>query len=218
MERWGAAEPARKDAAATKMKELVGLIAKLQKRSGVWQHEYDNPFATASTLVALAEAKAAGAEVPDDVLARGTRALEKCRSAKGIFSYAYGWDGSPVLQSAGRMPLCELGLFLNGKSDEAALRAAVDAGFERHDALERVRKYDNHADAVGNGGFFFWYDMVGRAEAIRRLKADRAKLLERQRDLVLSIAEIDGTFVDSHELGKSYGTAMALLTLRLCGE
>jgi len=28
------------------------------------------------------------------------------------------------------------------------------------------------------------------------------------------IPEIDGSFLDSHELGRSYGTAMALLTLR----
>jgi hypothetical protein len=31
---------------------------------------------------------------------------------------------------------------------------------------------------------------------------------------VLSIPEFDGSFIDSHELGKSYGTAMALLVLK----
>jgi hypothetical protein len=33
---------------------------------------------------------------------------------------------------------------------------------------------------------------------------------------MLAIPEIDGSFIDSHELGKCYGTAMALLTLRNC--
>jgi hypothetical protein len=35
---------------------------------------------------------------------------------------------------------------------------------------------------------------------------------------VLETSEIDGCWVDSHELGRVYGTAMALLTLKLCGD
>lgn len=81
-----------------------------------------------------------------------------------------------------------------------------------------MRKYDDHADRHANGGFFFWYDMAGRAEAIGRLQSDRDAFLAKQRDLVLSIAEIDGCFVDSHELGKTYGTAMGLITLKLCSK
>ena len=42
----------------------------------------------------------------------------------------------------------------------------------------------------------------------KRTAHDR-KLVEH----VMSIGEIDGSFLDSHELGKSYGTAMALLIL-----
>jgi len=33
---------------------------------------------------------------------------------------------------------------------------------------------------------------------------------------VLAIPEIDGCFVDSHEIGRSYGTAMALMCLSGC--
>jgi hypothetical protein len=32
--------------------------------------------------------------------------------------------------------------------------------------------------------------------------------------LLQKIPEMDGSFVDSHEFGRSYGTAMALLILR----
>jgi hypothetical protein len=35
---------------------------------------------------------------------------------------------------------------------------------------------------------------------------------------VMKIGEWDGTWIDSHEMGKSYGTAMALLTLKQCLE
>ncbi len=216
--RLAAAEPERKAKALEKVKELVGKLATLQKKSGIWQHEYDNPFATASVLHALREAADAKVEVPEAIARRGAEALAACRGANGTFGYYYGERGGPPQQAAGRMPYCELALLLNGRSDAAKLSAAVASSFERHALLERVRKYDNHADSWQNGGFFFWYDMVGRAEAIRRLGDERGALLAKQRDLALSIAEIDGTFVDSHELGKSYGTAMALVTLELCGK
>ncbi len=213
--RLAAADSSKKADCLKKINEIVGFIGKLQKRTGIWRHEYDAPFTTATVLVALWEAKQAGAAVPDEVVKKGAGALAECRDAKGIFSYNYPGRGSSVQFGAGRMPLCELALLLNGRSGEAAVKASIEASFEHHALIEKIRKYDDHADQFRNGGFFFWYDMVGRAEAAKRLK-DGAKLLERQRDLALSIAEIDGCFVDSHELGKSYGTAMGLLTLRLC--
>jgi len=198
-----------------KMNEIVGAIEKLQKKSGVWQHEYNAPFTTATVLHCLWEAKQAGAAVPEAMTKKGAEALASCRSDKGVFSYGYPGKGDRAQGGAGRGPLCELALLLNGASKEADVRAAVEAGFEHHALLERVRKYDDHADAFRNGGFFFWYDMLGRVEAIRRLKDGRAKLLERQREIALSITEIDGCFVDSHELGKTYGTAMGLLVMKL---
>ncbi len=213
-----AADAKRKDDCVKKMNEIVGLIEKLQKRTGIWRHEYEAPFTTATVLHSLWEAKQAGATVADAMMKKGADALASCRNKKGVISYEYPAQGHVVEQSAGRMPICELALRLCGQSDEVRLRMAVEKSFELHGLLERVRKYDDHADQYQNGGFFFWYDMVGRTEAIRRLKGERPKLLEKQRDLALSITEIDGCFVDSHELGKTYGTAMGLLTLKLCGK
>jgi hypothetical protein len=214
--RVAAADKAKKEACLPKMNEWVAALAKSQKKSGIWQHEYDAPFTSATVLHALWEAKQAGADVPDETARKGAEALASCRNAKGVYSYGYPARGHPLQQAGGRLPLCEMALQLWGKSTEANVRAAVDTSFELHALLEKARKYDDHAgDVHGIGGFFFWYDMHGRAEAIRRLKGDRAKLLEKQRDLALSITEIDGAFVDSHELGKTYGTAMGLLTLKL---
>ncbi len=45
-------------------------------------------------------------------------------------------------------------------------------------------------------------------------KANNKKFLE----VLLQIPEMDGSFLDSHEFGRSYGTAMALLTLKNCME
>ncbi len=196
------------------MAVLVRRLAELQKKSGVWQHEYDNPFVTASVLQALDEARKAGAEVPEAVTRRAVAALKAARGPKGVFSYNYPGRGGDVRGGAGRMPLCELALLLWGQSTPEALSASLDESLRHHALLERIRKNDDHADAHHNGGFFFWYDQHGRALAAGAAKSEAA--LARQKEIVLSTQEIDGCWVDSHELGRAYGTAMALLTLKLC--
>jgi hypothetical protein len=57
--------------------------------------------------------------------------------------------------------------------------------------------------------------MLGRAEATRFVEdaAQRDVWRAQQKKLVLDLPEFDGCFVDSHELGRAYGTAMALLCL-----
>jgi len=196
------------------MARLVKKLADLQEKSGVWSHEYDNPFVTATVLHALAEAKKAGAEVPEGVARRGAAALKSTRDAKGVFSYDFPGRGADVRGAAGRMPFCEFALFLWGQSAADKAKASLEESFKHHDILERVRKYDDHADAFQNGGFFFWYDQFGRALAGRA--AGDGAALARQKEIVLATQEIDGCWVDSHELGRVYGTAMALLTLKLC--
>ncbi|MEC7723998.1 MAG: hypothetical protein VYD05_00690, partial [Planctomycetota bacterium] len=102
-----------------------------------------------------------------------------------------------------------------GASDQSRLLAAIEAGERHHGLLAEVRKYDDHASRYGYGGFFFWFDMLGRAEAIAELAdvARRRELAAALRGRVLALPEVDGCFVDSHELGRCYGTAMALLCL-----
>ncbi|MBL8730709.1 MAG: hypothetical protein JNM25_19985 [Planctomycetes bacterium] len=197
---------------------IAALIA-LQPDTGVWFHEYGNPFAIATALQALACARAQGFEVPQDTVDKGLRALAMNRTDKGAFTYGQTRAGRAPRESveaaAGRMPLCELGLYLHGGSDQARLLASVEAGLQHHGLLAAVRKYDDHADRLHYGGFFFWFDMLGRSEAIAALTdADaRHRLAAQQHELILKLPEFDGCFVDSHELGRCYGTAMALLCL-----
>jgi hypothetical protein len=73
---------------------------------------------------------------------------------------------------------------------------------------------DFHSDGE-LGGFFFWHALFLTSESIKALppgkrEAHHQKMLEH----VMTIGEVDGSFVDSHELGKSYGTGMALMVLR----
>ena len=216
--RWWQLHAADRPALAPRIESAVAAVVDLQPETGVWFHEYGNPFATATALQALAAARATGARIDEPALARGLRALAHCRTAQGVFSYGDPGSQPPresVEGGAGRTPLCELALLQWGKSDQDRLQAALELGFRHHDLLAAVRKYDDHADRYHYGGFFFWFDMLGRAEATMQLAdaAQRARWQAQQRQLVLDLPEFDGCFVDSHELGRCYGTAMALLTL-----
>ncbi len=208
----------RKEALIPELKRITGKMFAMQPEHGAWYHEYPNPFVSASVLIALKHAERHGAKVPDDVLARGFAALLRSRAKDG--GYSYGSSKRPAREgkipaSAGRMPLAELARSIWGEGRREQLEAALKAAFKYHDEMGVVRKYDDHASRLGYGGFFFWYDMHGRSEAIEHLPGSRLrkKLLKQQRALVLSLPEIDGCFVDSHELGRVYGTAMALLCL-----
>ena len=80
-------------------------------------------------------------------------------------------------------------------------------------------KYDDHTSRHDYGGFFFWFDVHGRSDAVQALDkvSLRTRYKQELRDLIMKLPEIDGCFVDSHEIGRCYGTAMALLTLANTG-
>jgi hypothetical protein len=196
----------------------ASALKQLQVGAGSYRHEYPNPFATAAVLQALHMARTAGVKVDSKQVNRGVGALIRCRGDSGGFTYGSVRRGKPrvdVRGAAGRMPLCELALLLWGESDQDKLHHAIEVSLEHHQLMERVRKYDDHAGRYGYGGFFFWFDMLGRTDAILALtdKEQRKRFLRKQREIILSIPEIDGCFVDSHELGRTYGTAMALICL-----
>ena len=160
---WARARPADAEAVRPAVQRGVAALVALQPETGVWFHEYGNPFAIATALQALGCARQSGVDVPQESIDRGLRALAMNRTAAGAFSYGHTASGKPrasVEAAAGRMPLCELGLYLFGASDQGRLRAAVEAGQRHHGLLAAVRKYDDHADRHGYGGFFFWFDML----------------------------------------------------------
>ncbi len=199
------------------LETAVQHLFAMQPGSGAWFHEYPNPFVTAEVLIALDRARQIGIEVDDAKIARGLVALQQSRAKSGAISYGFGRSpGSALEPAAGRMPLCELALLRFGKSTQKDLEHALEAAFEHHGLLADVRKYDDHANRYAYGGFFFYFDMLGRTRAIGALDdADlRGRLAKTQYDLIFKdLPEIDGCFVDSHELGRTYGTAMALLCL-----
>jgi hypothetical protein len=204
-------------AVRAKLGEVTGLLQGMQTERGAWFHEYPNPFVTALALQALHAAKGAGVRIDPAVFARGAEALASTRGDSGDYSYGFPGkgDANPVF-AAGRNPQAEHALKLAGVSDDSRVAEALERALTHHAAYEAARQYDDHAPPHGIGGFFYFYDEMHRADAAAGLAdpALRRSFLARQREHLLAIAEIDGRFVDSHELGKPYGSAAGLLVLK----
>ncbi len=199
----------------------VDQLQAMQLSSGSWYHEYPNPLVTSLALVAMKKAELAGATIDNKRVARAMKALERNRG-RGGFYYSDEATGPQQIKaqdltdaSAGRLPLCELALHLWDASKDRQLAKAVETSINNQSHLFASLKYDDHTSRHDYGGFFFWFDIHGRSEAVRSLKNPKLKAKHQQllKKLVLRLPEIDGCFVDSHEIGRCYGTAMALLTL-----
>ncbi len=197
--------------------ELVKQLEKLQRKGGLWHHEYTNPFVSATVILSLQLAKEAGLEVPQKIVDEAAKGIGAARGKSGTFSYK-GKGGGSLPECAGRMPLCEMALYFCGKSDLGSIETAIDAYFKNISAHLKTRRVDDHS-LHNIGGFFFFHDFYPATEAAKLLKDEpRKKLYKQFLDVLLSISEIDGAFIDSHELGRCFGTAMALLSLRNCAS
>ncbi|MBI4563879.1 MAG: tetratricopeptide repeat protein [Planctomycetes bacterium] len=219
--------PNDKDRMTAAMNDIIQKLAESQKKSGHWWHEYTNPFITGTVLYALATAREAGAQVDAALGERGAQALLDCRRDDGTYPYQAGArppknDGKPKpgqgkigrIYSAGRMVVCEFGLKLWEKGSAEAVERGLRTFLKYHDRYDRVRKSDTHSDGE-LAGFFYFHSFYPATEAARLLEPPkRDELLGELRKLLVRIPEVDGSFAEDHESGKSYATGMALLCLR----
>lgn len=208
-------DEARRQRCVQQMDTIVAAATARQGDSGFWAHEYENAFATGAVLQQLLVARAAGATVPTEVTDKAAGALLSARFQNGAYVYGGTAKGQPtgVKDSAGRMPVCEGALLQVGRSDLTKLRFALEQFWGHMQNLETVRRNDFHSDGE-LAGFFFFHSLFHASEVVRLLPEDeRAPHWQRFVELLQRIPELDGSFLDSHELGRSYGTAMALLVL-----
>jgi hypothetical protein len=197
-----------------RMNRLIVRLAAQLDAEGFWSHEYPNPFATATVVHCLSAARKAGAAVPDALFRKPAQALMKTRGPGGRQTYTNELPPSSEKDSSGRIPMCELALYECGKGSLEDVAAGLEVYWKHRPRLDKVRLCDFHSDGE-LAGFFYFYDLFHTTEAVLALgEADRGGPLKKLRDQVLALPEIDGSFLDSHELGKSYGTAMALLVMR----
>ncbi len=198
----------------TEIRNCIRDLGSRQTGDGSFRHEYPNPFTTALVLLVLKRAEQQGFEVPESLLAGALESLKRCRTEEGGFTYGQVRSGRRprvrIPGAAGRMPLCEAALYVWGRSDRASLRKSLETAESHREVLERSRKYDDHTPPWMTGGFFFWYDLDGISLALEAIPDDASAGWKSLVHRILALPEIDGCFVDSHELGRCYGTAMAL--------
>jgi len=200
---------------AARLDALVAHLAREQDGAGFWTHGYANPFTTGAVVHCLAAARRAGAEVPEAVLRRAADAIEGKRGPGTRFCYnADRTTPSTEKESMTRKALCEMALVQCGRSSIREVAAGVESYWNHLKRLEAVRVCDFHADGE-LAGFSFFHAAFFTCEAATMLpEPERRANLDRFRAQMLSIPELDGSFIDSHDLGKSYGTANALLILK----
>jgi hypothetical protein len=213
----GASEESRRRGLRLAMRGIVKDAELRQKTDGFWAHEYGNAFCTAAMVQGLMAARDCGVAIPAAVLDGARKALNAARFDDGSFSYGGAARGDPrgdgLKNASTRMPMCESALHSLGASDADRVGHAFDTFRKFYDRIEGVRRTDFHSDGQ-IAGFMFFHALYHTSNAIRALPADRhAEHHEHLLTHVQQYPEMDGTFMDSHEVGRSYGTAMALLVI-----
>jgi hypothetical protein len=174
---------------------------------------------TGPALLCLAWARKRGLDVDQRALNRAIKVLKKMRVDPGVYTYTYPvpLNFSKPDQSIARGPVCEHALFAAGATSRKNLHTAVKRFLQYRDALRIPVKLNK---SWGNphcfSSYFYFYAYYHAALAIRALgKRTAAPLLKSLRDDILAVPEMDATWVDYHQGGKPYGTAMALLVLAM---
>jgi hypothetical protein len=194
---------------------LVAKLAQIQSASGTWGHEYLNPFTTSTVLRVLAQAKEIGMQVPESMMTSPVSSLLKIREGGG-FPYHFNRTNAPLGASTARSPVCEYALYLQNPSiGTDTLEAAIRHYTEHISYLESLRQFDFHTGRYGEGGHLFFYSFYPVTLALDVLPEQTAKGYRKQLlGAMLGYPEVDGSFIDSPNIGKSYGTAMGLLILK----
>ena len=203
-------------------KKLVETLVGLQQDGG-WT--YMGPprvhsFNTAPVLLLFAELQEAGVAVPKESIDKARRFLSSLRNAEDARDYYY----APAMRfepraSGCRSALCELALLEGG--DPTALPRlipAIDFFFECEPGARSVTKiYEAYLSPNSlQDAYHYYFGHYYVARALSKLpKATAVPYAKRQLAILKRQVELDGSFVDAQAQGKSYSTAMAVLTLLL---
>jgi len=224
----GAAEPARAMAA-----DAVAVLQAKQKSGGGWSYylsstvagsaqpvEVSMSFTTAAVLAALLRAPDAGVEIAPEMLAEAVRCLEGMRQENGAFRYMVEHSsntpvGGTAGDASGRGPACSLALLRAGRSDADAVKARLQLFVEHLPALAREQgKALMHCGPEAQGSHYLLFDYMYAAEAVAALpQKDRADFRGPVLEAILQARNADGSFVDNPQIGRTAGTAMAVIAL-----
>lgn len=216
---------------------LLRKLGECQALNGGWGYlEFDPPrtrhqqwatsFTTAAAIIAMEDARRAGFDVDEDVIARAVRGVERCRLPSGAYTYSIPAIADPrhsewidqIKGSLGRIQVCNLALLMVGKEvPEQRLRAGLAYLFRYHRFLDIARnKPIPHENFYLNSGYFYLFGHYYAARLVNRLPAaQRAEYWPRLRYEVAKLQQKDGSMYDydMHAYHKPYGVAFGLLTL-----
>lgn len=180
-----------------------------------------SPFMTAPTLQTLYEAKAQGYKVDGATVERALKYLESARAPSGAVVYK-GAAGSGtrdgVPGAVGRMLASETALFLAGRSNQANVRAAVDAFIVHWEWLNKRRAQPGtHVGPYAVAPYYFYFAHYYAAQAVELLpQHERAEYRRRINELLFSVQLEDGSWNDRvFPRSAAYGTAMASMALMM---
>jgi hypothetical protein len=235
------AVPAESKETAERIEQIIAWaidsLAKTEiKGVGGWNYAHapgrdsacpSSPFMTGPTLQALFEAKRQGYAVDDGVITRALDALERCRGSTGAFAYSAEKPQNPdrpepVPGAVGRMLVGEVTLYLAGRSDQARIRAALDAFLAHWSWLDQRRaKPGTHEGPYHIAPYYFYYAHYYAAQAIELLPRgardqDRKEYRRRLAELLFSVQLEDGSWNDRiFPRTSNYGTSMAAMGLMM---
>ena len=200
----------------TRLKRVRDCFQRIQDpRSGAWGYSYDfqeYPMSikrgwrllatTHGVVTALACMRDAGLEVDPEVLKKGSRYLQMCRTRDG--SYAYREE-------------LRLGKGYPGASAGALLALARAGAVPEEDlATSWSRFRASFTDLTGYGEHWWYFLFYGALAAAERGPGTTAWFLEHYRDVLAGVREEDGSFEDPDGNGGSiFATAIAAMTLQM---
>lgn len=209
------------------MQRLVESMAEGRHASGGWAYvriagQDDNPigFVTAAALLALREAQGAGANVPAEMFSKAAVVLERLANPNGSFGYMWAsgiGEDKKQAEASLRSPLYAYALMREKRAEGATLRKALDVYLKHHEHTRKERgKGLCHTGQEGTASYYLLFGYQFAAEALAFLpEKDRAPFKKALVEDVLSLHCADGSFTDNAMIGRTYGAAMAVQTLRL---
>ena len=227
----------------SKLKECIAgqveLLDRYESVDGGWGY-YDfrigsrkpaaspNSFTTATVLLALADARDLGVDVPQRLFDRGLASIH--RQTKSDRSYIYGEylkyrPEHPVNLpggSVGRSQACNAALRRLGDPTltDAAIRTWLERIVARNGWLDLGRKKPiPHESWFSVAGYFFFYGHYYAALCLEMLPAaERPVLQDQLARIILAIQEPAGCWWDYpfYDYHTQYGTAFAVRTLARC--
>ena len=221
------------------LQQQIGMLDRYECVDGGWCYYDFNAqtrkpsgssisFVTATVLVALDEAKQAGADVPERLVTRGMASIRRQR--KPDFSYCYGeyLKYSPMRSinrpggSLGRSQACSLAMRRWGDElvTDAVIKTWLDRLFARNLWLDIGRKRPvPHESWFAVAGYFFYYGHYYAALCIEELDPPaRRPYQDHLAAVLLGFQEKDGCWWDYplYDYHQQYGTALALMSLGRC--